>query len=99
MNDENVERVAVVRLGGGNEAPIVGVCQSGKQRFRERERAQLRIELQLDPAAPRRFDHRMHMVLVGPGRQFEVVCHRAREAVIAPPCPGWPEITSLAERP
>ena len=88
MNDENVERIAVFRLGGGNETPIVGICQSGKQRLRQRERAQLRIELQLDPAAPRRFDHRIHMVLVGPGRQFEIIGHRTREALIDPPYPG-----------
>ena len=48
MNDEYVERVTVFCLGGGNETPIVGICQSRKQRLRQREDSELRIELQLD---------------------------------------------------
>jgi hypothetical protein len=30
MNDKNVERIAVIRLGGGDETPIVGICQPGE---------------------------------------------------------------------
>jgi Family of unknown function (DUF6496) len=39
VDNENIERIAVLRLGGRNEPPIVGIGQARKQWFRQRERA------------------------------------------------------------
>ena len=56
MDDQNVERVAVFRLGRRNEAPVVRISQAGHQRFGKREHAQLRIEVQLAGTAVRGLD-------------------------------------------
>src|SRR3954467_3113657 len=75
VNDENIQGVAVFRFGGRDEAPIVGIGQSGKQRLRKGERAEFRIELELCPAAARCLNHRMDMVAIRPGREFQIVRH------------------------
>ena len=92
MNDEDIERISVLGLSGRDEAPIVGIGQPREQRLRERERTEFGIELQLGPAAARRFNHGIDMVAVGPRRQFGVIGHIAATAY--PPYP--PMIGSIS---
>jgi hypothetical protein len=77
MNDEDIERIAVLGLGRWDETPIVGIGQSHQQRFGQRECPELRIEFELGAATTRRFDHRVDVALIGPGRQFGVIRHIA----------------------
>jgi hypothetical protein len=45
VDDQNVERITVFRLGRRNEAPIVRICEAGHQRLGKREHAQARVEV------------------------------------------------------
>ena len=75
MDDQNIERIAVLGLGRRNEAPVIGIGETGHQRLRQREHFQVRIEVQFAGASARRFDDGMNVLVVGPGRKLEQVRH------------------------
>ena len=77
MNDQHVERIAVLAARRGNKTPVIGIGKPRHQRFRQRESVELRVELELGAAAARRFHNRMQTFLVGPGRKLGKVGHRS----------------------
>ena len=66
VNDQNVERIAVLRFGRRNESPIIGVGKAGHERLGKREHAQSWIKIQLAGATARGFDDGVDAALVGP---------------------------------
>src|SRR6266567_1018431 len=68
VDDQNVERVAVFRLGRRNEAPVVRIGEASHQRLGKREHAQRRIEVQLAATAARRLDDSVNVLVVCPCR-------------------------------
>jgi hypothetical protein len=68
MQDQHIQRIAILGFGRGNEAPILRISQTCHQRFRRGKNTKLGIEIELARAAPWRFDHGEDAVVVGPTR-------------------------------
>jgi hypothetical protein len=55
VNQQGGERVAVLRLGGWDKAPIVRIAEAGHERLGEHKEVQFRIEVKFAGASARRF--------------------------------------------
>jgi hypothetical protein len=75
VDHKNIDRVAVLRLGGRDETPIVRIRQSDKQWFCQSEGTELCIEFQFATAAPGGLYHRMNEFLIGPGWKLGEIRH------------------------
>jgi hypothetical protein len=68
MNDENVNWVAVVSFGGGDETPVIRISETDEKRFGQRKDAKLGVKFELGAASSRRFHHCVNARFIGPGR-------------------------------
>jgi antitoxin component of MazEF toxin-antitoxin module len=75
MDDQNVQRVAILRLRRWDEAPVVRIGKARHQGLGEREGSKVRVEVQFAGATARRLNDREDMLVVRPCRQFQKIGH------------------------
>lgn len=75
MQDQHIQRIAVLGLGRGNEDPIVRIGQTRHQRLCQGKSTELRIEVELARASAWRLDNGEDVVVVGPARQLCQIGH------------------------
>ena len=73
VNYENIKRIAIFRLGGWNEAPIVWIGQTCKERLDKSKGAKFRIKFQFHSTASWGFNDGIDMILVGPSWQLKQI--------------------------
>src|ERR1700684_2928551 len=75
VDDHDIEGVAIVGPGGGDEAPIMRIGQPDEKRLFQRERFEFWIKSYLRATSPRRFNDHMYVASLGEGRQIDKVRH------------------------
>ena len=75
MDHHDVERIAVIGFGRWHEAPVMGIGQSGEERFREDECFQFGVVRKFGPAPAGRFHDDMDVAVFCKGRQVDEVRH------------------------
>ena len=75
VDDEDVDRIAVIRLCRRNEPPIIGIRQTGKQGLGQCENVEFGVKLKLGVASPRRLNDSVNVRRVCPSGQLRVIDH------------------------
>ena len=75
MYHHDVERIAVIGFRRWHEAPVMGIGQSGEERFRENEGFEFRIVIKFGSAPTGRFHDDMHVAIFCKGRQVDEIRH------------------------
>ena len=73
MYDHNIERVAILSPCRWYESPVIGIAQSGQQRFGQGKRLKLGIVIKLCLAAARRFDDYAQVAIITERGEFEKI--------------------------
>jgi hypothetical protein len=75
VDHHDVEGIAVSGSGRWHKAPVMGIGQSGEERFRESEGFELRVVRNFGAAAAGCFDDDMHVAILCEGRKVNEVRH------------------------
>ena len=75
VDDHDVEGIAIIGSGRWHEAPVMGIGQSGQERFRENECFEFRIVIKFGSAPTGRFHDDMHVAIFCKGRQVDEIRH------------------------
>jgi hypothetical protein len=100
VDHQDVEGIAILRLGRRDESPVVRIGEAGHQGLGKREHAQLRIEVQFAGAPTRRFDNGVYAAQVGIFSRFVIsVAFRRTDRIGQPRSPARSEmIEAIADR-